>query len=105
KLYYKFNFAIEPKIYYKTFFNNNSQGKKAKSFAIKVNEYLTQNDDLVDNAKWKGNNQYLKEMRNAMTHRSSQNINSLTNFAQNIRLPFIYTLKRVIEDYHQVYLF
>lgn len=104
-IYWDKNVSID-KIYYKTFFNNNSQGKKAKSFAIKVNEYLTQNDDdSVDNANWKGNHLYLKEMRNAMTHRSSQNINSLTNFAQNIRLPFIYTLKRVIEDYHQVFLF
>lgn len=104
-IYWDKNISTD-QIYYKTFFNNNSQGKKAKSFAIKVNEYLTQNDDdLVDNAKWKGNHLYLKEMRNAMTHRSSQNINSFTNFAQNIRLLFTYPLKRVIEDYHQVHLF
>lgn len=93
------------KVYYKSFFNDNSQGKKAKSFAIKVKEYLTQSDDSSVDGEWKGNHEYLKEMRNAMTHRSSQNISSLTNFSQNIRLPFIYTLKRLIEDYYQVHIF
>ncbi len=44
-------------------------------------------------------------MRDSMTHRSSQNITSLTNFELNMRVPFIYILKRLIKDYNQVFLF
>lgn len=104
-IYWDKHTAID-KVHYKIFFNDNSQGKNAKSFAIKVNDYLVQsNDDSNIDGKWEGNHKYLKDMRNALTHRSSQNISSLTNFSHNIRLPFIYTLKRIIEDYYQVNIF
>ncbi|MCE5501338.1 hypothetical protein JL979_02860 [Staphylococcus pseudintermedius] len=104
-IYWDKNIPIN-KVSYYNFFKNNSKGEKAKSFAIKVNDYLNQSyNNSSDDEKWTGNHKYLKEMRNALAHKSSQNINSLTNFSQNIRLPFIHTLKIIIEDYHQVHLF
>lgn len=94
------------KIYYKSFFNNRVQGKSARPFAKKVFDYLTEDNDVSNiNGKWNGNHSYLKDMRDSMTHRSSQNITSLTNFELNMKVPFIYILKRLIEDYNQVFLF
>lgn len=92
------------KIYATQLFHNAQQGKHANSFAKKVYSYMDQSDDL--NAEpWKGNYKYVKEMRDKLIHKISPNISSLSSFKPELRMPALYILKRVVEDYKQVFEF
>ena len=92
------------KIYATQLFHNAQQGKYAHSFAKKVFGYMDQGDDL--NAEpWKGNYKYVKEMRDKLIHKISPNISSISSFEPELRMPALYILKRVTEDYKQVSVF
>lgn len=82
-------------------FHNAQQGKKANLFAKKVYAYMDQEEN-TDVEPWKGNFAYVRDFRNKMTHRVSPNISSFSNYSIELRMPMIYVLKRVIEDYKQV---
>lgn len=98
-IYWKTNIPIYD-INYKNFFNNASQGKKAKNFAKEVLDYLNENDIVKGNLEtWEGNHGYVKEYRNQMTHRNSPNVSTLSNVGMVTRPPIIYVVKRIVEDY------
>ncbi|MCG7332287.1 Cthe_2314 family HEPN domain-containing protein [Salinicoccus roseus] len=98
-IYWKTNIPIDS-IYYKTFFNNASQGKKAKELAKDVTEYLNEEDKVKGELDpWEGNHVYVKEYRNQMTHQNSPNVSTLSNVGMVTRPPVIYVVKRVVEDY------
>lgn len=88
------------KVYATQLFHDTQQGKHPHPFAVKVYSYMQQQDNS-DVEPWEGNYTYVKEFRDKMTHRSSPNISSFSNFAQELRMPMMYVLKRVIEDYKQ----
>ncbi|MFG6372773.1 MAG: hypothetical protein K1W04_01285 [Oscillospiraceae bacterium] len=89
------------KVYATQLFHDAQQGKHPHPFAVKVYSYMQQQDNS-DTEHWEGNYAYVKEFRDKMTHRSSPNISSFSNFALELRMPMMYVLKRVIEDYKQV---
>lgn len=89
------------KVYAAQIFHDAQQGKKSNPFAKKVYEYMIQNEN-TDVEPWEGNHTYLKDYRDKMTHRSSPNMTSFSDYSLELRLPVIYVLKRVVEDYKQV---
>lgn len=89
------------KVYATQLFHDAQQGKRADSFAQKVYSYMTQSDDMNDEP-WKGNYGFVRDFRDKMTHRNSPNISTMSDFAVELRMPMIYVLKRVVEDYSQV---
>ncbi len=88
-------------VYTAQIFHDAQQGKRANPFAKKVYAYMVQNDSS-DVEPWEGNYAYVKDFRDKMTHRVSPNISSFSDYALELRMPMIYVLKRVIEDYKQV---
>jgi hypothetical protein len=92
--------ADKSKIFYKSFLKK-ELGKVDATNATVITDYLEQ-DDNTDNELWQGNHVYISEYRNQMTHRNSPNVNSMSNYACQIRLPARYVLKRVVEDYSKV---
>lgn len=98
-IYWHTNIPID-EINYKTFFNNASQGKKARKFAKEVMSYLNENDIVKSDLEtWEGNHEYVKEYRNQMTHRNSPNVSTLSSVGIVTRPPVIYVVKRIVEDY------
>lgn len=89
------------KVYSAQIFHNAQQGKKPDPFAKRVYEYMRQ-DDNKDVEPWEGNHAFLRDYRDKMTHRSSPNITSISDYSRELRLPVVYALKRVVEDYKQV---
>lgn len=89
------------KVYTSQLFHDAQQGRRANQFAKKVYEYMEQADNL-DVEPWEGNHKYVKDFRDKMTHRASPNVSSFSNFAVEVRIPSVYVLKRVIEDYVKV---
>lgn len=89
------------KVYATQIFHDAQQGKRGNPFAKKVYTYMTQKDNS-DVEPWEGNYAYVKDFRDKMTHRASPNISSFSEFSSELRMPAIYILKRVIEDYKQV---
>ena len=89
------------KVYATAIFHDAQQGKKPNPFAKKVYDYMVQSDD-TDVEPWKGNHTYCKSFRDKMTHRSSPNVTSFSDFSFELRLPVIYPLKRVVEEYKKV---
>ena len=89
------------KVYAARLFHDAQQGKRPNPFAVKVYSYMQQQDN-ADVEPWEGNYAYMKEFRDKMTHRGSPNISSISNFSQELRMPMVYVLKRIVEDYKQV---
>lgn len=89
------------KVYATQLFHDAQQGKHPHPFAVKVYSYMQQQDNK-DVEPWEGNYAYMKEFRDKMTHRSSPNISSISNFSLELRMPMVYVLKRIVEDYKQV---
>lgn len=92
------------KIYATQLFHDSQQGKKPNAFAKKVYEYMQQ----VDNSNvepWEGNHAYIKELRDKLTHRNSPSVSTMSNFDMNFRMPAVYILKRVAEEYQQASVF
>lgn len=89
------------KIYAEQLFHNAQQGKKPNVFAKKVYAYMKQEDDCSSDP-CKGNYAYLKEYRDKMTHRYAPSISTISDYAVDLRLPAIYSLYRITEDYIQV---
>ena len=92
------------KVYATKLFHDSQQGKKANKFAKKVYSYMKQQDN-TNVEPWEGNYTYVKDFRDKMTHRSSPNITSFSDFSLELRYPVAVILKRVVEDYKQVYIF
>lgn len=105
-------------ISYKSFFKkysvdtlnkNASLNKLAKS----VKDYINENDEDSFNNPWKGNHKYVNELRNSFTHRLNPHIFTFHNASfkksENeeggiiFPLPPIYEIKRMLEDYNEVY--
>ena len=87
------------KVYAKQVFHDSQQGIHGSIFAKKVYAYMeeeTKDDPLC------GNYRYVKEYRNKMTHRISPSITSLSSFDALIRMPMLYEISRVVEDYCKV---
>lgn len=91
------------KIYAKTLFNNACQ-KDPNSFVTRVYAYMDQKDN-TESDTWEGNYEYIKTIRNKLTHRNSPNISTVSNFNLNLRDHPIYILKRLVDDYKQVSVF
>lgn len=89
------------KVYVAQLFHDAQQGKHPNPFAVKVYSYMQQQNN-ADVEPWEGNYAYMKEFRDKMTHRSSPSISSISNFSQELRMPMMYVLKRIVEDYKQV---
>lgn len=89
------------KVYAAQIFHDAQQGRRADPFAKKVYCYMTQPDN-VDIEPWGGNYSYVKDFRDKMTHRNSPNISTMSDFATELRMPMVFVLKRVVEDYSQV---
>lgn len=89
------------KIYAAQLFHDAQQGKKANVFAKRVYEYM-QKLDNSDVEPWEGNYTYVKGIRDKLTHRNAPAISTMSNFDINLRMPAIYILKRVIEEYKQI---
>ncbi len=89
------------KVYATQLFHDAQQGKRADPFAQKVYNYMTQTDDM-DDEPWKGNYAFIRDFRDKMTHRNSPNISTISDFAVELRMPMVFVLKRVTEDYSQV---
>ena len=89
------------RVYTLQIFRDAQQRENTNPFAERVYAYMVQADNS-DVEPWEGNYEYVKDFRNKMTHRASPNISSLSEFAMELRMPAIYILKRVIEDYKQV---
>lgn len=92
------------KIYAKQLFHDAQQGNKPDPFAKRVYQYMDQKECL-DSDPWEGNYAYVKDYRDKMIHKISPNVTSFSNMDTSIRLPALYSIKRVVEDYHQVSLF
>jgi hypothetical protein len=88
------------KINYKFFFGKHD----TDLFVKKINAYLMEKDNTETNP-WKGNHTYINELRNKMTHRNSPNITTISSLDFEMRMPVVYLLKRIIEDYHQASIF
>lgn len=97
------NIPIE-KVYASKIFHNAQQGATSNPFANKVYSYMKQAEN-TDIEPWEGNFAFVKQFRDKMTHRNSPNISTISNFDVELRMPMIYVLKRVIEDYKQVSIF
>lgn len=94
-IYYDIKFPID-KLHYKRFFTS----KKHKNIiGEEIGLYLEQKDNTDCEGEWQGNHQYVKNLRNKMTHRNSPNITVISNFDTEFKLPPIYSLKRITEDY------
>lgn len=101
-IFYRLNKDVD-KINYKNFFNELGQSKKFKKNkdVISINNYFKETDDtFVENGKWKGNHNYIKELRNEMTHRSSFDVAALSPLAIKLKPSPIFVLKRTLEDYN-----
>lgn len=89
------------KIYAAQLFHDAQQGKKANAFAKKVYEYMQQSDNSAVEP-WEGNHAYVKELRDKLTHRNAPAVSTMSNFDINFRMPAVFIIKRVIEEYKQV---
>lgn len=99
---WQINIPID-KLYYSRFFNNEAEKEPCNFIAKRIHDYLIEEDDTTDDTKhWKGNHTYLVDYRDKMTHRNSPNISTISGFDRNLRLPAIFSLKRITEDYLQV---
>lgn len=94
-IYYDIRLPIDELYYYKFFTSKiykNIIGKK-------IGLYLNQKDNTNCEGEWQGNHRYVKNLRNKMTHRNSPNITTINNSDIEFKLPPIYLLKRITEDY------
>ena len=89
------------KIYAAQLFHDAQQGKRANAFAKKVYTYMQQPDNC-DVEPWEGNYSYVKQIRDKLTHRNAPSVSTMSNFDINLRMPSIYILKRVVEEYQKV---
>lgn len=89
------------RVYATQIFHNAQQGRRADPFAERVYCYMTQSDN-ADIEPWGGNYNYVKDFRDKMTHRNSPSISTMSDLAVELRMPMLYVLKRVVEDYSQV---
>lgn len=95
-------------IYYKRLFNTKKTKYKMKNFeefkkqAQDINNYLEQEDNTKLEGEWKGNNKYIRECRNKMTHRNSPNITVISDYDFNFKDHPAFMLKRIVEDYSVV---
>ncbi len=92
------------RIYTEQLFHDAQQGKKPNQFAKKVYSYMKEIDDF-SSEPWKGNYAYLKEYRDKMTHRYSPSVSTISDYAVDLRMPAVFSLKRITEDYQQVSMF
>lgn len=99
-----FSVQIRPdRIHYKQIFNPTLQhSDKFKQSAIKINQYINQNDNTDLNEEWEGNHAFVNEFRNKMTHRNSPNVTTISNYDLNFKSHPVFILKRVVEDYFTV---
>ena len=89
-------------IYVRKFFERESEHEAHCEFSKKVINYFDEEDSVeTDQEIWKGNHQYVKEYRNAMTHRLSPSSVIISKETNDLRPPVVFLLKRVIEDYVQ----
>lgn len=94
-IYYDIRLPINELHYWKFF-----TSKKYKNIiGKKIGLYLKQEDNIDCEGEWQGNHKYVKNLRNKMTHRNSPNITSISNFDTEFKLPPLYLLKRITEDY------
>ena len=89
------------KVYAAQLFHDAQQGKRPNQFAKKVYNYMQQADNC-DIEPWEGNYSYVREIRDKLTHRNSPSVSTMSNFDMSLRMPTVYVLKRVIEEYKQV---
>lgn len=89
------------KVYTQKLFHDAQQGKKPNLFAKKVYTYMSEEDN-IDTEPWKGNHVFIKDYRDTMTHRNAPSVSTLSEYATNLRMPAVYLLKRLVEDYLQV---
>lgn len=105
-------------IHYKAFFeklsNENNLGKSFFELAKEIKEYIKDKEDDTSENPWKGNHNFVDNLRNSFTHRLNPHLVNFHNglfkndiSKQNISIPVppIYELKRLLEDYVQVYKF
>ncbi|MGE6719557.1 Cthe_2314 family HEPN domain-containing protein [Peribacillus frigoritolerans] len=106
-------------IHYKTFFIRHSKQSKSNEeiyiIAEEIKNYLDENEGDNTENPWKGNHKYVNNLRNSFTHRLNPHLvnfhNGIFNRKENeksgITLPTspLYELKRILEDYVQVYKF
>ena len=88
-------------IHCERFFHNAQQGKGAKPFAVKVYSYLAQEEDKKT-IGFTGNHSFIKGYRDQMMHRNSPSVSTYSDFGMGIRLPALYYLTRLTEDFAQV---
>lgn len=89
------------KVYASQLFHDAQQGKHANAFARKVYSYMQQSEN-TDVEPWEGNYTFVKAIRDKMIHRNSPNITVVSNFDIELRMPAIYSLYRIAEEYRQV---
>ncbi len=86
------------KVYYNKIFNPNSPNSTTfRNDADRIYRYL--NEEEVDDDISKGTHKYVNEVRNKMTHRNSPSVSTASNFDMNIKMPPVFILKRVVDDY------
>lgn len=93
---------------YSTFKKNHSLNKLSKS----VKYYINENDEDSSTDPWRGNHNYVNELRNSFTHRLNPHIFTFHNASfeksknENAGIIFpappIYEIKRILEDYSKV---
>jgi hypothetical protein len=106
-------------IHYKRFFDKYSNESKCTEpvyqVAKQVKDYLDEIEGEITENPWTGNHDYVNELRNSFTHRLNPHIvnfnNGIFRRPQNEKsgttLPThpLFELKRILEDYVQVYRF
>lgn len=78
---------------------------KFKSNAQIIHDYINEKDNTDCEGTWKGNHAFIVEYRNKMTHRNSPNVAVASNLDFNLKHHPSFVLKRLVEDYAQVFYF
>jgi len=112
---FKNNFAIADINYKRYFKNTKCSTEEQKKLFEEIISYLDEDDNDEIDGKWKGNHKYVNNLRNSFTHRNNpHNIgflnlfyNDKNNLEESVTIPLgaIYENKRILEDFHQCYLF
>ena len=89
------------KVHAAQLFHDAQQGKTANAFAKKVYSYMQQSEN-AEVEPWEGNHIFVKTMRDKMMHRNSPNVTTMSSYGFELRLPAIYILYRLSEEYRQV---
>lgn len=86
------------RIYTRRFFE--TQAKVNNIYATKVLDYFEEPENYdAEKNQWTGNNRYVNEFRNKMTHRGSPSVQTFSCFDIDLRAPALYVLERATADY------